>query len=287
MIMNASLATLSQLQIFIRLGSSRNLGAVALSENMTAAQVKRTMKLFEKDLQKPLLRFHGGKVSMTEEGHRLFERSYQMMKGINNAVCHIYENGDGHKNHLTIGISDACKVLLPVIQRFRERYPDTSIGVVGESFRDGFSGHFPDVSIECSAMPPAEDLYDTNTYEFPAYMVKSDIHCLVNTDSELIEVSQNPPEVPSEKTLRGIRVSTYDMAYQLVVAGAGAAMLPEFMIREELKSGSLCKLGAKPGKVFIHLYATMRKRKTPHVESFFDFMKVAIPFYLREVIYFP
>ena len=48
---------------------------------------------------------------------------------------------------------------------------------------------------------------------------------------------------PPESVGRGMRYDQFNMISQAAVAGLGAAVLPEFLIEEELRTGRLVTIG--------------------------------------------
>lgn len=99
--------------------------------------VSRQIRKLEEDLGRPLFRRTGHGVSLTEAGEMLQERAQVLFRGLEQARAEIRSSQGGLTGTVSLAIpSGAGQWLLPpLVARFRARYPDVSLRVLG-----GFSG---------------------------------------------------------------------------------------------------------------------------------------------------
>lgn len=125
-----------KLRIFAAVAYSLSFTRAAQTLHLTQSAVSHAIAGLERELDVPLLRREGKRVSLTESGRVMLEHSRRIFAALDDATAAVQRAARPDRGFLRIGASPAaCQYLLPEsLREFRESYPDFQLAIaVGDS----------------------------------------------------------------------------------------------------------------------------------------------------------
>jgi DNA-binding transcriptional LysR family regulator len=125
-----------KLRVFAAVAQHLSFTRAAQALFLTQSAVSHTIAGLEAELQTPLLRREGKRVSLTEPGHVLLDHSRRLFVALDEATAAVKRAARPDVGVLRIGASPAaCQYLVPEsLREFRESYPDFQLSIsVGDS----------------------------------------------------------------------------------------------------------------------------------------------------------
>lgn len=130
-------ATSEELKVFIAVVESGSFSRAAEQLHMANSAVSRTVKRLEKKLEVTLLTRTTRQLALTSEGEHYFRRVQKLMQEMSTAENELLKRQQAPRGLLRIDAATPVilHLLLPMIEPFRQRYPDVTLSLISsESF---------------------------------------------------------------------------------------------------------------------------------------------------------
>jgi len=290
------LKNLYRIAVFQKVVEQGNFSRAASELRLSKSVVSQHVSELEREFNVRLLNRSTRSVSVTLEGHRLAEAAGKMIHLISNALDDLEREQQRPSGLIRITASQnfAVVYLIGAVLRFRNKYPEIEVEIDSSdfitniietgydvAFRIGWlkSSELHAVKICDFRMVPCASAghiaqfgevctpFDLTFRPWVSITVMSDFDRLTLTsfDQKDVTVPLNPV----------LRTNSGLTAKQMVVEGNCAGLLPDYAIRDELKSGQIVRLlpewSHRPGEIAA-TYAH-RQRMPPRVRAFLDFLK--------------
>jgi DNA-binding transcriptional LysR family regulator len=125
-----------KLRVFAAVAQHLSFTRAAQTLFLTQSAVSHTIAALESELNTPLLRREGKRVSLTEPGRVLLDHAHRLFIALDEATADVKRAARPELGRLRIGASPAaCQYLVPEsLREFRESYPDFELSIsVGDS----------------------------------------------------------------------------------------------------------------------------------------------------------
>ncbi|HEY4329981.1 MAG TPA: LysR substrate-binding domain-containing protein, partial [Phycisphaerae bacterium] len=125
-----------KLRVFTAVAQSLSFTRAAQSLFLTQSAVSHAIAALERELDAPLLRREGKRVSLTQAGHVLLDHSRRIFASVEEAEAAVKRAARPDRGFLRIGASPAaCQYIVPEsLREFRESYPEVELAIaVGDS----------------------------------------------------------------------------------------------------------------------------------------------------------
>lgn len=291
------------MRIFTRVVRAGSLSAAARAVGLSSASVSRKISALEQSVGARLLNRTSRKIALTQVGEMYFEKASAILDHIDalsNAVS-AYQGKPGGLLAVHTRVSIASEFLTDALPRFLKLYPDIKLRLwLTEEPRDVLDDRI-DVSIriglpsESSLMtrrlsPGTERvLFASSEYlrTHPPILHPEDLlehNCLSIPQEGVLEVGQSSWFYRDTRGIHELRVSgslqvnDVPMIRNAAVEGVGVALLPVWLIGDELKRGRIQRLlpeyeltptGFDPGVYAIFPHSP---HMAPKVRVFLDFL---------------
>lgn len=249
--------------VFSRVVEARSFSAAARKLGLSKSAVSSRVARLEDRLGGKLLHRSTRRLSLTQDGLRLYERCARMVAEAD-AVTAVAKNlGDVPHGELRLDapISFAQMYLAPVLTTFLARFPEVSIELsMSDRFVD-LAEQGVDVALRVSARLRDSDLVAkkiatdrTLLCAAPGYLERAGVP---ETPAELVHhncLHYSELDPSDEWRFRGpggsysvpvtgnLEAGNGTLLRQATLAGLGLAVLPSFMVADELRSGSLVRV---------------------------------------------
>ncbi|MDY5147588.1 LysR family transcriptional regulator [Actinotignum sanguinis] len=263
------LELLETLILYSRLGT---MDAVARESGCTTAAVVKRIQLLEEEVGQQLTRRLGRGRELTEAGHHLVERSYQILNLMDTTVAELHNLEENPQGTIVIAgrESSALDGLAPVMSRVRAHYP-------GITFQIALSGREAATRMlteGTASFAVLDGSWDCSAWETLPLVDEDRWGLLVRSDSDLVgrericraDITQRSLIMPKERsrelgywlnkenqlTIVG-RYGTSRGARVMVEAGVGEAIVLENMALTGRADASSGEASSAAGLVFIPL----------------------------------
>jgi DNA-binding transcriptional LysR family regulator len=254
---------ISALQLFIEVVQQGSFAAVARDRNLDPSSVSRTIAGLEAELGVRLFHRTTRRLLLTEAGTIYFDRIEPLLEEMQQAV-HVAKDSSGEPNgtlRITASVSFGQKCIVPLLAEFQSIYPDLTVDLhLTDAIVNLFAEKI-DVAIRLGLLADstlvAQQLVQTR------YLV-----CASPQYLERYGQLKNPSEIESHNCLlfplegfrarwifrdKGGTLSTVPVhsrtiisnaiaLQQCAIVGMGLALLPHWLISEDLNSGRLLNL---------------------------------------------
>ncbi|MGL5874448.1 MAG: LysR family transcriptional regulator [Xenococcaceae cyanobacterium] len=251
---------LSVLQIFVEVVRQGSFAAVARDRNIDPSSVSRAIAGLEEEIGVRLFQRTTRQLSPTEAGMTYFERVESLVEEMQQAIDVATDISGKPKGTLrvTASVSFGLKCIVPLLPNFSEMYPDLTVDLLlTDAVVDLFAERI-DVAVRLGLLADstliAQQLMQTRYFVCvsPDYLKQwgqpqkpEDVeqhNCLLfplaGFRSRWIFRDRNGDE--SEIQVRGRTVISNAIALQqCAIAGMGLALLPHWLIDEDLRAGKL------------------------------------------------
>lgn len=278
------------LEDFIAVASSGGLNAASRETGVPKATLSRRIRDLETALDTRLLERSQHRLRLTEEGQMLADQAGPLLsnlRAVSEAVC-----GRGHEPSGMLNISVSSLLAQTKMgafgAEFSKRYPKVTLKFdVSDSFVDPVRGGY---DLVVRGNPPA----DTD-------LVGS---CFLSSEMVLVAAPQIPkPSSQDEEVPAVVRAAEADLSewsafadgqelrvkprpvmissamslvYQAALSGAGCALLPELLVKDDLAEGRLLQWGIVPNRrVEAWVLHTSRRLTSPKVRVFVEALVAA------------
>lgn len=246
-----SLPLLNAFEAAARTGS---ITAAARELDLTQSAVSRQIKTLEEQIGVELFHRERQTIKLTVAGEGYARDVREALRRISNASLNLRANPAGGSFRLAVLPTFSCRWLAPRLLSFNESHPTISISIITKCNKVDLSTDQVDGIIDFGK-PDAEAM----EFAFlkretvipvcsPECLSKYPISCAEDVKfAPLIHLISRPNswelwmlsnDVPFI-SLHGMLFDQFETIIRSTVAGLGVALVPEFMIREELASGEL------------------------------------------------
>jgi DNA-binding transcriptional LysR family regulator len=256
---NASM-DISTLQLFIEVVRQGSFAAVARDRNLDPSSVSRAIANLEEELGIRLFQRTTRQLSPTEAGQLYFERIEPLVEEMQQAIDAATDVSDQPKGKLrvTASVSFGLKCIVPILPEFQRLYPDLSVDLVlTDAVVDLFADRI-DLAVRLGPLADstliAQQLMRTHyiVCAGPVYLQQSaplqhprDIphhHCLLfplaGFRSRWLFRASTGEKTEVFVTGRTM-ISSGVALLQCAIAGMGLALLPNWLVDDDLQSGRL------------------------------------------------
>lgn len=286
---------LSDIAVFAQVVESGSFTAAAERLSLSKSVVSKYVTRLENHLGARLFNRTTRRLSLTEVGRTFYERSRVGLREIEEAEAEVSRLQSEPRGMLRVNapMSFGVMHIAPAIPAFMARYPELSVDVNFDDRKiDVIEGGF-DVSIRISDMADSsliarrlgpckhavvaspDYLRQHGTPALPGDLSKHSIVSYQYQESLLEWQFRKTGEPPASVAVSGAIQMNNSMAVRnAVLAGAGIARMPTFVVGSDLREGRLKCLLTQYETLEISIYAVFPQRRhlSPKVRAFVEYM---------------
>ncbi|MCP5086149.1 MAG: LysR family transcriptional regulator [Rhodobacteraceae bacterium] len=284
-----STSALAAFEAVARLGSFT---AAAGELDLTQSAVSRQIRVLEEQLQSRLFERNSRNVALTNNGREYAQEVRQALSIIRRASVRAVSNTRQRALRLAILPTFGTRWLMPRIPRFVNQYPDVTLNFTTRIGRFDFSSQDLDAAIIHGTpdWPNAETMLLRNETMVP---VASDGFLHNRPHGEPKDILNMPRMTlhsrPTEwrkwfeangttaPTVNGMMFEQISTLLQACIGGVGVALLPEFLIRKELRAGAVRIIGkaVRSEEAYYFVQPELQTRNSS-ADNFRDWLKSEI-----------
>jgi len=287
---------LVDIQMFVEVAKRLSFTAAAQATGGNKSSISKSVSRLEERLGVKLIQRSTRKLSLTEEGSRLFEKAHAALMSISDAQQELTSNQQQIKGKLRVAapMSYGLTTLIKLLPGFMAKYPRVTVELhledkLSEIIGEGFDLAIRIAELQDSGLVARKlgeikhvtvasqrylDLYGT-----PAHPVELKTHrCLIytlrNQPRDWKYTGQDGQEVTVK--VQGNFESNNSLAIrECLLNGLGVALIPEFVVREDIAAGRLVSLLDGYHGFTRNLYAVIpdRKHVNAKARAFIEFVK--------------
>ena len=292
----------NRLKIFTKVAELGSVTAAAQQLRRSQSAVSQQMQILEDELGLRLLERKGGRVFLSQHGQDIYAICQSRLGEIQDEIAKLKRETTMIEGHIRIGvlndfgndidygamIGEFCQVYSSVSFTMIE---GTSLGLEQAAIANEIDlslqvyFHAPEMFVQYPVVKSKHSLYCSPDYEKRRGVLKTYKQIL---DAELIDLTndficlgtfykKNAPKLAASLAHRvpNIAAPNHYLVRQLLCSGFGVAILPDYFVVEELRSGRLKRLMPNSKPVYAGLDLAHRTTKTLRLcESvFIDFVK--------------
>lgn len=286
------------ISVFVAVAKLRSVSHAAVALQMPKSTVSRRVSALERDIGLRLLKRTTKKVELTDEGQNYFLRCQRIIEEAESAHEELTGKLLQPQGHVRAAMtSDFGLRLVSALPDFCRRYPDLSFEFDLTSRRVDPATENCDVAIYIGT-PPDSGLTLHKLAEVPLYLYAAPAYlrgrkapkepsdlaahdCILERlhgiEPQLQWVLHNADQRARVKLHGRLILNSIGLIRRLAVAGAGIALLPEDMCRDEVQSGQLAHVLKGWGAPPISIYALTSSRLMPaKTRVFLEFLKAQL-----------
>lgn len=290
------MSSISHLHLFARVVEEGSFSAAARSMSVTPSSVSRQISILEAELGTRLFNRTTRKQSLTEAGEIYFRHTRRIVSDIDDAQSAVRRLADTPTGslHVTVEADFAITFLSPILPEFLKRYPDVQIRLsMTTEFVDlvhsGVDlairiGHLTDSSLIARKIFASRSVLCASpeylaVHGRPALPHELTEHQCVSFSIQSGSTYWKFQEIEGEisvPTSGRVNANSLIFLRGVAVAGLGIAMIPTWMIQNELKNGKLIALledyPLAPPNTPINAVFAHNRHLAPKVRAFIDFL---------------
>lgn len=290
---------LEAIRTFLTVADQSSFSAAARLLAMTPASVTRTVSALEEQLGVQLLLRTTRKVSLTSAGAAYAARVAPLVEGLARATEETRDLQKVTAGSLRVSapMSLGMKVLPTVLSQFSIMHPRTSVAIeLSDRFVDILQENY-DLAIRISGPPTDKSTIWRKIRPVSRLLVASPsflarhgtpkvpedlttLECLSYHDQSKTETWElsRPGQVRTIEARGRFSINNGDFLCKLAIAGEGIALLPRFIVDEELRAGKLVEVlpGWNTPEIWLTLYYPPYEQLPLRVATFSDFFEAFI-----------
>lgn len=287
------------IRTFLAVAEQNSFSAAARLLAMTPASVTRTVSALEEQLGVQLLLRTTRKVSLTSAGAAYAARVAPLVEGLARATEETRDLQKVTAGSLRVSapMSLGMKVLPTVLSQFSIMHPRTSVAIeLSDRFVDILQENY-DLAIRISGPPTDKSTIwrkirpvSRLLVAAPSFLARhgtpkvpedlTTIECLSYHDQSKTETWElsRPGQVRTVEARGRFSINAGDFLCKLAIAGEGIALLPRFIVDEELRAGKLVEVlpGWSTPEIWLTLYYPPYEQLPLRVATFSDFFEAFI-----------
>lgn len=256
-----SMDLLAQMQTFVRVVESKSLSAAARAQGLSLPAVSRQLRALETELGTSLIARSTRRLSLTDKGREWYAHCIRVLRDVDAAKESMRETAEVRgsvvvSSSLTFGMS----FVIPRLTTLRARHPELNVEVRLEDRVVDLIGESVDLALRAGPPPPDSNAYVAHRIATMRRVVVASPRWLRKHGSVrepeqlaakecLLQVALGGERVPwtlqrgaEERTVNvegHLRTNTPAALRALALDGLGAALLPEWLIEDDLKANRL------------------------------------------------
>ena len=284
---------LSELELFAAVAQAGGITAAGRRLGIPISTVSRRLKALESEFDSALVARTTRRFDLTDAGRALLAEVQDPLRALRSAVDRVRERGPMPSGHLRVAAAPtvAAYFLPGVMAQYLARFPTVSAEVVAgpATLRPHDMGI--DVALRVGTVERDPSLVVKRLHRSRLRLVASRAYlkargapttaaALAGHDMiALAEAAEWKFDEPgrSLRVQARLRVSSADLARRFCLNGAGIALLPEFLVEDDLSRGRLQELhlDEQPAAKDIYLAYLPEMRRVPKVQAFVQLMAKA------------
>lgn len=254
---------ISVLQVFIEVFRQGSFAAIAKERQVDPSSISRSISSLEKELGVRLFQRTTRKLSPTEAGTIYFNRIEPLVEEMLRAVDQLKDISERPKGILrvTASVSFGLKCVIPFLAEFEAIYPDISLYLLLTDSRLDLLTEKIDLAIRLGTLEDstfiAQKLMSTKYWvcASPSYLrekenvnhpqdiTKHDCLLFPFSDFRTHWIFRNSQGEITTISVKGRNIISSAVGLQqCAIAGMGLALLPQWLINEDLAAGTLVKV---------------------------------------------
>ncbi len=282
-------------ETFVAVVRHGSITAAAKALRLSKAAVSQRLSLFEESLGLALLQRTTRAHRLTMAGERVFDACVDAIDAVDEARTRLMLDARDVGGRLAIAGPSTflSRVLVPVIAAFQQRYPKVDVALRGADWALDFAAEDIDIGFRIGPVKSRQLVYDelfTSTRVLCAtrkfvercphrLRTPKDLEraqCVIHVPSGRVWHLQNSRSSQEESVTptQTTTVDTIELALSLVDQDGGIALLPEFLVRQQLEAGPLTRVLAgwvSPAQP-VHLVCSRARAFAPQVVAFRSFL---------------
>jgi DNA-binding transcriptional LysR family regulator len=283
---------LAAIRAFVSVAAEGGFSAAAVELGLSKSAASRQIAALEEALGAQLLKRSTRSVKLTDSGYAYLERCRALLADLDEADAAVAALQNEPKGLLKInapmsfGISHAA----PAVAEFMTRYPDLQVALIlNDRFVDPYDEGF-DVTLRIGTLEDSSlaarklAQIEMGLYASPAYLEKHGRPRGPHDLKSHAALHYGRPSSQSAWALRGAQ-DPVSIRYRLcsnngdalrvaALAGLGIALIPAFLVRDELRNGQLVALldGFEPKPIDLYAIYPPTRFLAAKVRLFIDFL---------------
>ena len=263
------LPSTSMLAAFDAAARTKSFTSAANELALTQGAISRQINALEQQLSVKLFNRNKQSISLTEAGKSYAKDINAALTSIRSATLNLITNPDGGVLNIAILPMFGSRWLMPRLADFLAKHPQITINTVSKLSQFDFSQEDVHCAIHfgkdnwshanCTFLMAEESVPVCSPKLFEQAKL-TEVHniCASLIDLPLLHIATRPDAwqtwfnehgvIANDKTHQGMHFEQFSIATNAAVAGLGVALLPKFLIKNELKRGELQIICDKPQK---------------------------------------
>lgn len=289
---------LSRARTFVRIVEAGSLSAAARSFRLSLPAVSRQVQTLEDELGAKLLQRTTRSLRLTEAGRRFHEHATRLVQEADAALASVQESR-AVRGPVVVSASVTLAVLriVPGLSALTREHPALELRLRLEDRSADLVSEGVDIAVRAGMeLPSSTGLvavplarFERHLFASPGYLKRNGTpknvaalagHAAVlGMDSPGAWTFWEDGEETSVAVRPSLRVSTLLGVREAVVADLGLALLPDFVVSEQLESGALKQVlpSAKLTPVTSHALYRVEQRGTPRIQAVLGYLQRALP----------
>ena len=281
---------LNSVRLFIRVVEHNSFTAAADKLGMQKSTISRKISQLEDELGVRLLQRTTRKLSLTDEGHDLFQRSQPLFEELDNVSDHVSSRQEEPQGKLRITMPPEMGIFImdEVVAGFIEKFPLIKLDIELSSRVVDLVEEGIDLALRVGELSDSSLIgrkiasLGIHMYASTAYLEQ---HGEPLTPDELVNhkcIGLHMPGWSFTNWNDGkilnldfmIRANSLSFCRQMLRKGAGIARMPKAFCQEDLESGALKEILTDYTAPIVHIHALYPSRRhlNPKVRLFIDYM---------------
>jgi DNA-binding transcriptional LysR family regulator len=291
------------MKMFVGAVDAQGFSAAARTFEVATSSVTRLIDALEAELGATLLNRSTRQVTVTEAGARYYRDARRILDQIAEADAQVADRGDE-----PVGLLRVCvpvefgrRKVAPLLGQLLAQYPALELDITLSDSLDDLLGERFDVAIRLGQAAPGAEVVSRHLADFQRWAVASpawlashgtaqhpselaDLHCLqfsygAGAQTWTFRQAEQQVCVPINGRLKS---SNADVLREAAVAGAGIALLADWLVSDDVRSGRLVRIlqgwQAAPGQATgsINALYLPNHRGSRRVNAFIGFVEQAL-----------
>lgn len=285
------LPSLQELTAFEAAGRHKNFTTAAVELSLTQSAISKQIKNLENTLGVFLFHRSKGRVELTPQGERYLLSVRRILYEYETETHSIIASAGSETTLRIASIPTlAAKWLIPNLTEFMNSNPSITVELTTALNPFDFNENPVDVALHygSSIWPDSELIYmchdEIVAIGSPNYMKKNNIKNIKDINNTVLLQQSTRPHMWQEwaeklghqlpNPYRGPIFDQFSMTIQAAIAGMGVALVPTFLIQEELLSGQLVALYEPPqfSNGAYYIVVPFRSRHNPAIKPFIEWV---------------
>ena len=296
---SSSTSSFSGLLAFVRSADLGSFVAAGRALGISASAVGKAVTRLEQELGVRLLQRSTRRIALTDEGRQFHERCRRILDDLDDARTMVSQAAGAPRGRLRVSVPIVTyHLLLPLLPDFLERYPEIELDIDFNDRLVDLIDDSVDIAIRSGDLPDSRLVslplwhYRTVLCASPAYLARRGLPSRVSeldrhdgirfrfpNSGRLLDwplgTDEHGSEPPALRLRRSLVFNNMEAVRGAALGGLGIGCMPDFLVREPLKSGALrlvLELDPRPSGRFRAVWPSSR-HLSPKVRVFVDFLR--------------